>query len=65
MIEAYKLTFSHYAVDEESGKRIKLDEPIVVQQIFDRRYGGGTMVLNYMFEQMKSFVLKKASEVTE
>ena len=65
MIEVYRLTLSHYAIDEESGEKFKIDDPVVVQQVFDHRYGGVTIVLNRMFEQMKSFVLNQVGEVTE
>lgn len=68
MIEAYRLVLTHYAVDEETGERFKLDLPISVEQIFDRKYweyGGAPIVLNKMFDEMKTYILLKAGEVEE
>lgn len=68
MIEAYRLVLTHYAVDEKTGERIKLDLPISVEQIFDRKYwehGGRPIVLNKMFDEMKTYILLKADEVEE
>ena len=63
MVEVYRLTLSHYAIDEESGEKFKIDDPVVVQQVFDYRYGGVTIVLNHMLEQMKSLVLNQVGGV--
>ena len=60
--EAYKLTLTHYAVDENFDK-IKLDEPIVVEHIFDRQFGGSPIILNRMLDEMRAYVLNKMDEV--
>lgn len=68
MIEAYRLVLTHYAVDGKTGERIKLDLPISVEQIFDRKYwehGGTPIVLNKMFDEMRAYILLKADEVSE
>lgn len=58
MYEEYRLTLTHYMVDEKGGK-VPLDEPITVRQIFQ---GTGTMsnmvLVNLMLDEMKRYVLK-------
>lgn len=63
MLEAYRLTLSHYAVSEDMSEKFKLDDPVVIEQVFDRRFGGSPVVLNRMLDEMKAFVLKKMDEV--
>ncbi len=65
MFEAYKLTLTHYAVDRATGEKFKLDDPIVIEHVFDRRYCGGPIILNQMLDEMKSYVLAKTNEVEE
>ena len=65
MVEAYRLTLTHYAVDKATGERFRLDDPIVIEQVFDRGYGGSPIILNQMLDEMKSYVLAKMNEVTE
>ena len=65
MFEAYRLTLTHYAVDEATGEKFRLDLPIATEQVFDRRYGGSPIILNRMFDEMKSYVLEKMNEVKE
>lgn len=68
MIEAYRLVLTHYAVDEKTEERFKLEEPISVEQVYDRKYwehGGTPIVLNKMFDEMRAYILLKADEVTE
>lgn len=67
MIEAYRLTLTHYAVGEE-GERMRLDVPIVVEQVFDRKYwdnGGKAIVLNQLLEEMGEYLLCKVDEETK
>lgn len=59
MFEAYRLTLTHYAIDEITGERFKLDDPITIGQVFDRRYDGSPIILNRMLDEMKSYVLAK------
>ena len=53
MIEAYRLVLTHYAVNEGTGERIRLEEPICVEQVYDRRYSGSPIILNRMCDEMK------------
>lgn len=57
MHEEYRLTLTHYMVDEKGGK-FPIDDPIVVRQIFQ---GSGTMysmmLVNSMLDEMKRYVL--------
>lgn len=62
MFEAYRLTLTHYAVNEITGEKFKLDDPIAIEQVFDRRYGGSPIILNQMFDEMKSYVLAKEDD---
>lgn len=59
MLEAYRLTLTHYAVNEVTGEKFRLDDPIVGEQTFDRRYGGSLIILNRIFDEMKEYVLTK------
>lgn len=63
--EAYKLTLTHYAVDDKNLDKIKLDEPIVVEHIFDRQFGGSPIILNRMLDEMRAYVLNKMDEVQD
>lgn len=65
MSEEYRLVLTHYAVNEVTLERFRLDEPICVAQVFDRRYGGTPIILNRMFDEMKAFVLKKMERSEE
>lgn len=65
MFEAYRLTLTHYAVNEVTGEKFRLDDPICTEQMFDRRYGGSPIILNRMFDEMKSYVLAKVDEVDD
>ena len=59
MFECYELVLQHYMLNKESGERLRIEEPIAVMQIFDRRYGGKPIVINQMFDEMKSHVLAR------
>lgn len=65
MFEAYRLTLTHYAVDEATGEKFRLDNPIAIEKVFDRRHGGSPIILNRMCDEMKSYVLAKMDEVEE
>lgn len=68
MIEAYRLVLTHYAVDKETGERIRLDLPISIEQIFERKDCeniGTPVILNKMLDEMKEYILLKADEVEE
>lgn len=59
MIEEYKLVLTHYAVNMTTGEHIKLDEPLCIEQVFDQRYGGSSILLNRMFDELKAYALAK------
>lgn len=62
MYEEYRLTLTHYMVDEKGGK-IPLDEPITVKQVFQRT---GTMtstvLVNRMLDEMGRYLLRFLNE---
>ena len=58
--EIYRLTLSHFLESEE--ERIRIEEPLVVQMIFDRQYTSTAVCLNRMLDRMRDEVLKRAGE---
>ncbi len=60
MVEEYRLVLTHYAVDKTTGERIKLDDPLCIEQVFDRRYCGSPILLNRMFDELKTYALARA-----
>lgn len=60
MIEGYKIVLTHYAVDTTTGEHIKLEAPICIEQVFDRKYGGSPILLNRMFDELKNYALARA-----
>lgn len=61
--EIYRLTLSHYIESEED--RIRIDEPLVVQMIFDRTYAPTPVYLNQMLDRMRDEVLRRAGDDVE
>ena len=64
MIEAYRIVLTHYIVDE-TGERINLDEPLCIEQVFDRTYDGSPILLNRMFDELKAFALSRVERSEE
>ena len=60
MNEVYRLRLDHY-MDVE-GCREKLEDPLVIQMIFDRRYMPLPVCLNRMIDMMKDELLQRAGE---
>jgi len=58
--EIYRLTLSHYIESEE--ERIRIEEPLVIQMIFDRQYTPTPVCLNRMLDKMRDEVLKRAGD---
>ena len=58
--EVYRLVLEHFA--DNDGKRSRLEEPLIVQMVFDRRYAPPAVCLNSMIERMRDEVLKRATE---
>jgi hypothetical protein len=62
MDEIYRLRLDHFMMDMENGERHKLDEPLVVQMVLDRRYMPQAVCLNNMMDMMKAELLRRAGE---
>lgn len=58
--EVYRLTLDHFI--DYGEERIRLEEPLVVQMIYDRSYAPSAVCLNSMIESMRDEVLKRATE---
>ena len=58
--EVYRLTLTHYIDDGEN--RHRLEEPLVVQMIYDRRFMPQPICLNGMLDMMKDEVMRRAGE---
>ena len=58
--EVYRLRRDHYMQDAEADH--PLEEPLVVQVIYDRRYGNPSICLNEMLNRMKDEVLRRTDE---
>ena len=65
MIEAYRLVMTHYMVDETTGDKFTIDEPLCIEQVFDRRYYGGPILLNRMFDELKAYALDRMEKSGE
>ena len=58
-IEVYRLMLEHFIDDD--GERIRLEEPLVVQMAYDRRYMPSAICLNSMIDKMRDEVLNRAT----
>lgn len=60
--EVYRLTLDHFI--DNNGDKLRLEDPLVVQCIYDRRYTytPPAVCLNSMIERMRDEVLKRATE---
>ena len=58
VLEQYRLTLSHYIIDDD-GIKHNIDDPIIIEHAFDRRFNGSPIILNRMIDQMKDYVLNK------
>lgn len=61
MLERYTLILKHEAVMED-GEKIQLDDPLVLSNIFDRKFVGTTVVLDEMMYHFTKEVLRRATE---
>lgn len=61
--ETYRLTLDHFINND--GERIRLEKPLVVQMIYDRRYTPPAICLNSMIERMRAEVLRRAEGAQE
>lgn len=62
MDEIYRLRLDHFGMDMGSGERHKLEEPLIVEMILDRRYMPQAICLNNMMDMMKAELLRRAGE---
>ena len=56
--ETYRLTLEHYMVANDGRKHL-LEEPLVVQMIYDLSFGGLPHLTNQMLDMMKNAMLDK------
>ena len=64
--EIYKLTFEHYILDDEDGKKVRIDDPISVQYVISMPDGVSLpIVINNMIEEMKRYLLEKIDKNEE
>jgi len=59
MFECYEIVLKHYVVNRESGEKFLIEEPIGVQQAFDRNYGGTPIIISRMLDEAKAYILAK------
>ena len=60
MDEIYRLRLDRFMMDAENGERHKLEEPLIVQMILDRRYMPQAVCLNNMMDRRKAELLRRA-----
>ena len=54
--EVYRLTLTHYML-LENGEKVKLDEPIIIQNVACHGFGNIPFLLNRMFDELKVYAL--------
>ena len=60
--EVYKITITHY-MQSEDGDTFDIEDPIVCQQMLPYgNYGGSSIILNEMFDRLKTFALERAKK---
>ena len=62
MDEIYRLRLDHIMMDVENEEYHRLEEPLVVQMVLDRRYRPQAICLNDMMEMLKAELLRRAGE---
>ena len=55
--EGFRLTFEHFM--DINGEKIRLEEPLIVQNYFDRRLFVEPYILNEVFERMREEIYKR------
>ena len=58
MEEVYSLRLDHYILDGEN--KHKIEEPLVVQMIYDRRFGPASICLNNMIDTMRTEIIRRS-----
>ena len=58
--EIYRLTLEHYIQTDEG--RVRIEEPLIVQMIYDRRFSPASICLNHMMDMMRNEMLRMAGD---
>lgn len=58
--EIYRLALDHFISND--GEHTRLEEPLVVQMIYDRRYTPSAICLNSMIDRMRAEILRRATK---
>lgn len=61
--EVYRLSLEHFIDDGDN--RHRLEEPLVVQMVYDRRFTPQPICLNRMLDTMRDEVMRRAGEPDE
>ena len=57
MSEVYRLQLDHYIQDKDG--RHPIEEPLIVQMVYDRQFGNQSVLLNDMLNTMRDAVLRR------
>lgn len=57
-VEGFRLTFEHFM--DINGEKIRLEEPLIVQNYFDRRLSVKPYILNEVLDRMKEEIYNRA-----
>ncbi len=60
IFEGYSLVLEHFIVDTKKGERVRIEEPLCVQNLCALSNGSSAYALNEVLERMKQEVLKRA-----
>ena len=55
--ESFRLTFEHFM--DINGEKIRLEEPLIVQNYFDRRLSVKPYILNEVLDRMKEEIYNR------
>lgn len=61
--EIYRLRLDHYMQDNDG--QYPIEEPLIVQMVYDRQHGNLPICLNDMIDKMRDAVLRKAERRTD
>lgn len=62
--EVYRLTLTHYMLLDD-GVKLKLDDPIIIQNVACHGFGNVGTLLNRMFDEMKTYALNTMDKENE
>ena len=58
--EIYRLRLDHYMQDKDG--QYPMEEPLIVQMVYDRQYSNLPICLNDMIDRMRDVILRKAGK---